>query len=189
MGAKLDLIPDKLSATVAMFELTRQDVQAPDPDDSDYSVQTGEQRVRGVELDVSGNPIPGWRIIANVSALEAEVTKDTVYDKGNRLTGVPRLSGALWSTYQLQTGSLKGLGFGAGVIAVGQREGDLENSFDVAGYTRVDASVFYDIDDKTRISLNGRNLTDRKYIENVTDSTEIYAGAPAQIVASMSVKF
>ena len=189
MGAKLDLIPDKLSATVAVFELTRQDVQAPDPDDSDYSVQTGEQRVRGVELDVSGNPIPGWRIIANVSALDAEVTKDTVYDKGNRLTGVPRLSGALWSTYQLQTGSLKGLGFGAGVIAVDQREGDLENSFDVAGYTRVDASVFYDIDDKTRISLNGRNLTDRKYIENVTDSTEIYAGAPAQIVASMSVKF
>jgi iron complex outermembrane receptor protein len=189
MGAKLDLIPDKLSATVAVFELTRQDVQAPDPDDSDYSVQTGEQRVRGVELDVSGNPMPGWKIMGNLSALEAEVTQDTVYEKGNRLTGVPRLSGALWSTYQVQTGNLKGLGFGAGVIAVGQREGDLENSFDVAGYTRVDASVFYDIDDKTRVSLNGRNLTDRKYIENVTDSTEIYAGAPAQIVASMSVKF
>ncbi|KTB90684.1 hypothetical protein AO073_21970 [Pseudomonas syringae ICMP 11293] len=189
MGAKLDLIPDKLSATLAVFELTRKDVQAPDPDDSDYSVQTGEQRVRGVELDVSGQPMPGWRIIGNVSALEAEVTKDTVYGKGNRLTGVPRMSGALWSTYQLQIGDLKGLGFGAGVIAVGQREGDLENSFDVSGYARVDASVFYDIDEKTRFSLNGRNLTDRKYIENVTDSTEIYAGAPSQVVASLSVKF
>lgn len=189
LGTKLDLIPDQLSVTLAAFELSRKNVSATDPNDRDYSVQTGEQRVRGLELDVTGTPLPGWRIIGNTSLLDAQITKDTAIEKGNYLTGVPRLSGALWSTYQLQGGDLKGLGFGVGVIAVGEREGNLENSFDVSGYTRVDASVFYDIDERTRVALNGRNLTDRKYIEMVSEATEIYAGAPAQVIASLTVKF
>ncbi|MGN2406684.1 TonB-dependent siderophore receptor [Pseudomonas syringae] len=189
IGSKLELIPDRLSATLAAFELTRKNVAATDPNDIDFSVQTGEQRVRGLELDVTGSPLPGWRIIGNASLLDAQVTQDTVIKEGNRLTGVPRLSGALWSTYQLQDGAFKGLGVGAGVITVGKRQGDLQNSFDVSGYTRLDASVFYDIDEQTRIALNGRNLSGRKYIETVSESTEVYAGAPTQVVASLIVKF
>lgn len=189
IGAKFDLIPDRLSATLSVFEITRENVAAPDPTDDNYSVQTGEQRVRGVELDVSGTPLDGWQIIGNISALNAEVTKDTVIKTGNRLDGVPIMSGSIWSSYQLQEGPLRGLGFGAGVIAVGERQGDINNSYDVSGYARLDASVFYDINDKTRISLNGRNLTDRKYIETVAGTDGNYAGAPASAVATLSVKF
>jgi iron complex outermembrane receptor protein len=35
-----------------------------DPDDPDFSIQTGEQTSRGVELDVAGEISPGWNIIA-----------------------------------------------------------------------------------------------------------------------------
>jgi iron complex outermembrane receptor protein len=112
-----------------------------------------------------------------------------VIKTGNRLDGVPIMSGSIWSSYQLQEGPLRGLGFGAGVIAVGERQGDINNSYDVSGYARLDASVFYDINDKTRISLNGRNLTDRKYIETVAGTDGNYAGAPASAVATLSVKF
>lgn len=189
VGAKFDLIPDRLSATLSVFEITRQNVAAPDPTDDNYSVQTGEQRVRGVELDVSGTPLAGWEIIGNVSALDAKVTKDTEIETGNRLDGVPILSGSIWSSYQIQNGPLKDLGFGAGVIAVGERQGDIDNSYDVSGYARIDASVFYDIDKNIRVSLNGRNLTDRKYIETAAGTDGNYAGAPASFVASVSAKF
>lgn len=189
VGAKFDLIPDRLSATLSMFEITRQNVAAPDPTDDNYSVQTGEQRVRGVELDVSGTPLEGWEIIGNVSVLDAKVTKDTEIETGNRLDGVPILSGSIWSSYQLQDGPMKGLGFGAGVIAVGERQGDINNSYDVGGYARVDASVFYDIDENIRVALNGRNLTDRKYIETAAGTDGNYAGEPASFVASVSARF
>lgn len=189
IGAKVDVIPDRLSATLSVFEITRENVAAPDPSDDNYSVQTGEQRVRGIELDVTGTPLEGWEIIGNVSALQAKVTKDTTIDVGNRLEGVPIMSGSIWSSYQLQDGPLRGLGFGAGVIAVGERQGDIDNSYDVSGYARVDASVFYDINENVRVSLNGRNLTDRKYIETVASTDGNYAGAPASAVASLSVKF
>ena len=189
VGAKFELIPDQLSATLSVFQITRQNVAAPDPEDDAYSVQTGEQRVRGVELDVSGTPLPGWEIIGNISALNAELTKDTAIDEGNKLPSVPTLSGSLWSSYQLQEGPLAGLGFGAGVIAVGERQGDIDNSYDVSGYARIDASLFYDIDENVRVSLNGRNLTDRKYIETAAGTDGNYAGAPAQVIATVSAKF
>jgi iron complex outermembrane receptor protein len=194
VGAKFDLIPDRLSATLSAFEITRQNVSAPDPSDTNYKVQVGEQRVRGVELDVSGKPMPGWDIIGNISALNAKVTKDTdtasqASRVGNRLDGVPIMSGSIWSSYQIQNGPLKNLGFGAGVVAVGERQGDIDNSYDVSGYARVDASVFYDIDKNIRVSLNGRNLTDRKYIETVAGTDGNYAGAPASFTASVSAKF
>ncbi|MFJ4142704.1 TonB-dependent siderophore receptor [Pseudomonas sp. NPDC089734] len=189
VGAKFDLIPDRLSATLSAFEITRQNVAATDPDDDNYSVQTGEQRVRGIELDVSGTPLDGWEIIGNISVLNAEVTKDTTIEVGNKLEGVPTLSGSLWSSYQLQEGPLRGLGFGAGVIGVGERQGDIDNSYDVGGYARFDASLFYDVDENIRVSLNGRNLTDRKYIETVANTDGNYAGAPASVVATVSARF
>ncbi|MGI4840960.1 MAG: TonB-dependent siderophore receptor [Janthinobacterium lividum] len=189
VGAKVDVIPDRLSATLSVFEITRENVAAPDPTDDDYSVQTGEQRVRGIELDVTGTPLQGWEIIGNISALNAKVTKDTTIEVGNRLEGVPIMSGSIWSSYQLQGGPLRGLGFGAGVIAVGERQGDIDNSYDVSGYARIDASVFYDINEHVRVSLNGRNLTDRKYIETVAGTDGNYAGAPASAIAAVSVKF
>jgi iron complex outermembrane receptor protein len=189
VGAKFDLIPDRLSATLSVFEITRENVAAPDPSDDNYSVQTGEQRVRGVELDVSGTPLEGWEIIGNVSALNAVITEDTVIKTGNRIDGVPIMSGSLWSSYQLQDGALRGLGFGAGVIAVGERQGDIDNTYDVGGYARIDASLFYDIDDHVRVSLNGRNLTDRKYIETAAGTDGNYAGEPASVVATVSARF
>ena len=189
VGAKVDVIPDRLSATLSVFEITRENVAAPDPSDDNYSLQTGEQKVRGIELDVTGKPLEGWEIIGNISALDAKVTKDTAIDVGNRLDGVPIMSGSIWSSYQLQEGPMRGLGFGAGVIAVGERQGDIDNSYDVSGYARIDASVFYDINENVRISLNGRNLTDRKYIEVVAGTDGNYAGAPASAIAAVSVKF
>lgn len=189
VGAKFDIIPEQLSATLSAFEIVRENVAAPDPEDDNWSVQTGEQRVRGVELDVSGAPMPGWQVIGNISVLNAEVTQDTVIKEGNKLTGVPTISGSLWSSYQLQEGQLAGLGFGAGVIFAGERQGDLDNSYDVGGYARIDASLFYDIDEHVRVSLNGRNLTDRKYMETVADTDGNYYGDPAHVLATLSVRY
>jgi len=41
VGAKFDLIPDRLNASVAVFEITRENIAAPDPRSDNYSVPTG----------------------------------------------------------------------------------------------------------------------------------------------------
>ncbi|MHC5824400.1 MAG: TonB-dependent siderophore receptor, partial [Nostoc sp.] len=44
VGVKTDLFDNKLSATLALYELTLTNILTTDPTDPDYSVQTGEQR-------------------------------------------------------------------------------------------------------------------------------------------------
>lgn len=188
IGAKFDLIPERLSATLALFEITRQNVAADDPADTNFSIQTGEQRVRGVELDVTGAISEGWNVIGNISVVDAKLTKDTQLPAGNRLEAVPIFSGSLWSTYQFQDGAWKDFGVGAGVIFAGKRYGDLENSFSGSGYVRFDASLFYDVSENVRVSLNGQNLTNTYYMENIS-SAGTFAGEPASVVATLNLGF
>lgn len=188
VGAKYELIPERLSATLSAFEIRRENLAANDPLDSSYSIQTGEQRVRGAELDISGEISDGWNVIGNIAVLDAKLVEDTRYEEGNRLEGVPVVSGSLWSTYQLQDGPLQGLGFGAGVFFAGKRYGDLANSYSASGYARLDMSLFYDIDEHLRVSLNARNVLDKDYIETIASSGN-YAGEPASLVATLSMGF
>lgn len=188
VGTKVDVIPDRLSTTLAVFNLTRQNVSTTDPNDSSFSIATGEQRSRGVELDVTGTLRPGWQMIASAAYLNSEITKDSTY-QGNSLVGAPTWSGSLWSTYKIGDGPLKGLGFGGGVTAVDARNGAIDNSFSVPGYMRVDASVFYDLNDHVRFSVAGKNLFDTDYIETPVGRTEIYAGEPLTVLARLTATY
>lgn len=188
IGMKYDLIPDQLTGTLSAFEITRDNLATTDPFDTSYSIQTGQQRVRGVELDVSGNIQEGWNVIGNIALLDAKLVKDSRLEEGARLEGVPIVSGSLWSTYQLQEGDLRGLGFGGGVFFAGKRYGDLANSYSASGYARTDLTVFYDLNKNVRLSLNARNIFDRDYIETVASAGN-YAGEPASVVASVSAGF
>ncbi|EHM02861.1 TonB-dependent siderophore receptor [Acetobacteraceae bacterium AT-5844] len=189
IGAKWDALPNRLSITAAIFQITKRNVATDDPRDSDYSVQTGEQRVRGVELDVAGEILPGWQVIANIGLLDAEITEDNTFRPGNRLTGVPEASGRLWTSYAFQDGPLNGLTLGGGITIVGAREGDLENSFSIDGYHTVDAAIGYAINENIELSVVGRNITDRSYIEAVSSRTEVYPGAPQTFLASLRARF
>lgn len=68
-GVKLALNDIGLSGTLAVFEQTRRNVSTPDPDPTysilGYSVQSGEQRARGVEADLLWEPIPALSLLAN----------------------------------------------------------------------------------------------------------------------------
>ncbi len=66
VGIKADL-NDKVSALLAFYDLTRANVSTPDPRDTRFSIQTGEQRSRGIEFDLSGEISPGWNIFTSAA--------------------------------------------------------------------------------------------------------------------------
>ena len=187
IGSRLDITPD-LTLSAAAFRITRNNVAAANPVNTGFSVITGQQRSEGVEADLAGQILPGWKVIGGVGYLDARITKDTTYAIGNRITAVPAFSGSIWSTYQFQGGPLRGLGIGAGVTFVGKRYGDLNNSFSVGAYTRLDAAVFYDLDEHARLSLNVRNLTDAHYIEQPYNQFNNAPGAPFSVLATITAR-
>ncbi|MBP1178332.1 TonB-dependent siderophore receptor [Methylobacterium sp. PvR107] len=187
IGSRLDLTPD-LTLSAAAFSITRNNVSATDPNNANYAVITGQQRSEGVEADLAGQILPGWKVIGGVSVLDARITKDTTFAVGNRLVGAPAFSGSIWSTYQFQQGFLLGWNIGAGVTYVGRRTGDLNNSYSVGGYARLDAAVFYDFNEHARFSINARNLTDRRYIEQPFNQTNNQPGAPFSVLATITAR-
>jgi iron complex outermembrane receptor protein len=188
VGIKTEFLKGRLSSTLAFYNTTLNNVLTSDPDNFGFSIQTGEQRSRGIEFDVAGEILPGWKVIATYAHTDAVITKDNDLPIGNRLRNVPRNSGSLWSTYTLQTGVLKGFGVGFGVFAVGERAGDIENSFVLPGYLRLDAALFYQKDD-FRIGLNFKNLSGTRYFEGSQGREEVIPGAPFGVSGTVSYSF
>jgi iron complex outermembrane recepter protein len=190
IGVKSDFLNGRLSATLAGFILERQNVPTPDPDNPGFSITTGEQTSRGIEFDIAGEILPGWNIIASATYLDARVTEDNTIPVGNRLFNAAETSASLWTTYRIQSGDLEGLGFGLGLYYVGDRPGDLVNSFTLPSYFRTDAALYYERDN-WQASLNVRNLFDVTYFSgsNGSRTSGINFGEPLTVVGSFSIEF
>ncbi|MGL6339093.1 MAG: TonB-dependent siderophore receptor [Waterburya sp.] len=188
IGIKTDIIRDRLASTLAFYDITKQNVAVTDPVDADFNIQTGEQKSRGIELDLTGTPVKGWNIIFGYAYTDAFINKDTTIPIDDRLAGVPEHQIGLWNSYEIQKGKLKGLGVGLGLYYVSQREGNLPNdNVELPGYFRVDSSLFYK-QDNWKVQLGIDNLTDIEYY-NTYEGSSVIPQAPLTILGTVSVKF
>ena len=186
IGVKQEFLDGKASGTLALYDLTKKNVLTPDPEDPDFSIQTGEQKSRGVELDLAGEILPGWKVIATYAYTDAFVSEDEDLPEGDRLQGIAENSASFWTTYELQAGNLEGLGFGLGLYFVGDREIQIPNTIQLDSYVRADAAIFYRRD-KYELALNFKNITDTEYYG--TQGFFITPEAPFTVLGNVSVKF
>lgn len=188
-GVKLDFLKRRLSATAAVFQVTRANVLATDPNDPRNTVQIGEQRSRGFEFDLNYQTFRNWNTIATYAFTDAVITNDTTRNAagefflvGNQLQGTPRQTASLWTSYEFDKGVLHGFGGGAGIFAVGRRFGDNSHTFTVPGYGRVDTAVFYKIYKQEklryRVAFNLNNVFDKLYYSGVRGRYSIEPGVP-----------
>jgi iron complex outermembrane receptor protein len=174
--------------SVSAYQLTQQNVLTPDPVNTSYRVQTGEVRMRGLELEGKAELNDAFSVIASYAYTDSEITRDNpnasgVSNQGKRLAFVPEHQAALWLDYSVQSDSAwGGLSFGGGARYVGQTYGDNANVYDVPGYTLFDAALRYDFgkaDPKMeglKASLNVSNLFDKKYVSSCIGTTGCYWG-------------
>jgi iron complex outermembrane recepter protein len=189
VGMRADL-SDRLALTLAAYHLTKTNVLTLDPNDVDFQIQVGEQRSQGIELNVAGEILPGWNVIASYAYTDAEVTEDNTIPEGTPFANVAENTASLWTTYEIQEGDLQGLGFGLGFFLVGDRPGyDFDPpEFELPGFFRTDAAIYYRRDN-WRAQININNLFDVEYYETAQTSEIVYPGAPFNMRASISYTF
>jgi iron complex outermembrane recepter protein len=187
VGVKADWLDKRFSTTLAFYDLTKINVLTSDPNNPDFSIQTGEQRSRGIEFAATGEILPGWNVIATYAYTDAKITKDNDF-AGSRLIYIPDHSANLWTTYTVPKGSLRGLGFGFGLSYIGERAGDLGDSFNIPGYVRADAALYYRRGNLS-LALNLQNLFDTNYIEASDDILRVYPGDPLTVKLSVKYQF
>jgi iron complex outermembrane receptor protein len=188
VGVRAEL-NNRLVASLAFYDITKSNVATTDPNNPDFSIGIGEQRSRGIDLNVAGEILPGWNLIASYGLIDAEVTESNDLPEGSRVQNVPRNTASLWSTYEIQNGDLQGLGFGLGLFYIDERAGDFEDTFDLPSYLRTDAAVFYRRNN-WRAAINIQNLFDVEYFRsNNFGRVAIEPGAPFTIIGSLAVEF
>ena len=170
IGVKFKPVGSNLMLTAAVFELTQQNVLTADPTNVIFSVQTGEVRVRGIELEARGNVTRELEIVGGYSKYDPKVTKSNDGFVGNYLVNTALDQAALWAKYTWLDGPVAGLGIGGGVRYVGESFGDAANTILIPNYTLFDATVSFDFkylrpDLKGwSAQINATNLTNKYYV-------------------------
>lgn len=158
VGVKYEPPGMNASVTVAAYQLTQQNVSTSDLEHTGFSVQTGEIRSRGFEIEGRATIARRLDLVAALGTTDAVITQSNQNTVGTRPTSVPRHTASLWADYRLPWFS--GVSIGAGVRHVGTTE---LNRLPVPSYTVFDAALRYQVD-KWRFALNVKNVADKTYL-------------------------
>lgn len=216
VGLKAQPLPGLL-ATLAFYQITKSNVATALFGTVGASQLAGLQRSRGVEFDLIGAITDRMTIVANYAYTDAKVIDDNAPNRlnpfglldsavfgaqggflGNHLEFAPRHSGKLFLTYDFGD---NGLGFraGGGVTASAHWWGDLQNTFLMPGYARLDGFASYTAElygHRVTAQLNLQNINNVRYFEAVDDTfnfnTAPRTGIPARpftAVGTLSFKW
>jgi len=217
-GAKLEFFNGKLRVTGGYYELVKTNIPVPDTNPAhncglgglgSCSIIIGEGRSTGPELDIQGEILPGWNVIANYTNDDVRATKSPLNPypalggslpaAGQRFPGVPRNQANLWSTYEFQSDSvLKGWKVGAGYHYMGSRPvTDTANYVPyvwplIPSYGTVDLMAAYSFSyagSKMTAQLNITNLLDRTYYGSEFNALTLAGGPQGGFYRSYGAPF
>ena len=184
IGVKSDWMGDRLSTTLAVYELELYNRRTRDPLDPTITLLSGLQRSRGIELTASGKLGGNWYMRGGIGLQDATVVKDNNGLEGKRINGVAKRNGSLFITWKPEMGWYAE----TGLTLVGQRYADNSNTTVLPGYGRWDALAGYREKDWD-VSGALTNLTDRYYYESATSAAQIMPGEPRSLVMTGTYKF
>ncbi|RAR86229.1 iron complex outermembrane receptor protein [Paracidovorax anthurii] len=189
VGIKYD--GGRLRGSLALFNITRPRAYVTA---ANVFSTAGQDRHRGVELDLQGEAARGLRVLGGVTWLDAKQRETGVAAlNGNRVIGVPRLqanAGVEWDVP-----GVRGLALDTRLVYTGASYADAANTLRVPGWTRLDLGVRY------ATEWSGRLVTLRARVDNVADRNYwasaggypgagyLVVGAPRTFTLSASVDF
>lgn len=195
VGAKFATSDEKLSGTIALFDIKKNNVLTADPANAGFSLALGSARSKGVEFDLNGE-LPGEiKIWLSYAYLDAEVGQDAGDPnfgfpilKGDPLLNIPKHSGNVLVTKDFAIGD-NTLMIGAGANYVSSRLGETGvTSFRLPDYTLVKLLASYEIGEHLRLSGEINNLFDEEYYPSSYSRLWVTPGAPRTFMVRIGYK-
>lgn len=200
-GLRWQPVGSRAFVTLGAYQITQQNIATPDPDpthicgSSVCSIQTGEGRIRGLELEGRATLGLGIAVVATATKTDSEVTKTNVAaQRGNQLPQVPEEMASLFVDYRFPGGALQGVGVGGGVRYTGESFGDAANMLRIPSYNLADLFLRYDFKDGSpldglSLSLNARNLFDKVYVATCSATSACYYGSGRTVTARLQYRW
>lgn len=180
-GVKWDFATG-LSLTAAIFEIQQ---SSPQPSDNDpATLDIIDSEIQGFELQLQGEVLPGWSVVAGYSYLDGEQV-DRLGPTGLTPRELPENMFSIWNQVEVTDR------FGIGLGLTHQDESFINNGNTAVlpAYTRIDAAAYYDVSENLRVQVNIENLTDTTYFPNAHATHQVSVGAPLNARFAVSGRF
>lgn len=193
-GVKLDLFDGRLNSTLAVYELTKQNILTSNTATADPfdQIAIGKARSQGIEFDVTGKITDKLSLVGNYAYTNTKVLKDDSGAQGNRLPNVPEHSGSLWLNYEV----VDNWKVGSGAYVAGQRQANTANNFQLPGYVRWDAMTSYQMkvgETKVTAQVNVNNILGKRYFTYADQfgnaRFDAMPAAPLTVLGSVRVEY
>ena len=198
LGTKKKLLGQRMRATFALYQLERENVAI--PDDLGVTQQAGDQRSRGVELELAAEPARGLHASLAYAYTDAELTRfaervivgfdgfgqpifATVDRSGNDPAFVPQNLVNVWVGKSFENG----FGVGGGARFIDEQFVAEDNAAKIDSAIVVDATVFYELK-SMRLSLNFKNVLDEEYEMRGFGSTSVLPAQPFAVFAGLQYR-
>jgi catecholate siderophore receptor len=163
VGAKWDVIDQRLSLTAALFQTDKTNARV--SDGLGGTINAGSQRVRGAELGWAGSLTNHWRVFGGYSYLNA-VTTDAgpgaaPGSNGLPMVMVPKHNLTLWTDYEVMPKFTLGAGMTLSSLTYASVSSTTRKW--TPGYARFDAMATYRVSRSVDLQLNVQNIFDKKY--------------------------
>ena len=184
IGVKSEWFDERLSTTLAIYELELYNRRTRDPINPELIQLSGLQRSRGIELTATGNVVGNWYVRGGIGLQDATIVKDNNGQQGNRINDVAKRNASLFVTWKPELGWYAE----TGLTLVGDRYADNQNTVILPGYGRWDALAGYRTHDwDVRAALS--NITDKTYYSSATSAAQIQVGDPRSLVVTGTYSF
>lgn len=184
-------------ASLALFETSRPSqidrIDPTDPLGRLVSTLEGDQRHRGVEGSLSGEPVEGLRVIAGASYIDADLRRTVggALD-GNTPAGVPEFTAN--ANVEWDTPFFPGFTLTGRVLHTSNQYFDATNTLSIPSWTRFDLGaryVFVAGDTPLTLRVNVDNVADKSYWASAFGSFggQLVMGLPRTVKASITADF
>lgn len=189
-GFKANFLNNRLFATLAIYQLTVQNVavNANDISNPNLFVQQGENRSRGIEAEAAGNVLPNLSVNLSYANSIARVTKSTDPTQLNTIVeNAPRNTSSSWIKYTFTDSFIKGFGISAGHSSVSARN-TLDPDIILPGYIIFNAGVHYKYQ-HLKLAFNLNNITNKTYYTGAYNNVNKWPGTPRNFMANLGYAF
>lgn len=197
IGVKSAFFNEALQTSLALFRIEQDNLAVllgiatpPGGLPQNYYREADNIVSQGVELEVTGKPLPGWNVNFGASHFKIEDEKG-----GPINTDQPRTLVKLFTTYTLP-GVLSGLTVGGGVNyrskAYSTGSNPVTNAvfrFEQDGYALVSLMARYALTEKLQLQANIENLLDKTYYSQIGFYSQYRYGAPRSFTLGATYRF
>lgn len=191
VGSKFDYLDGRGSATLAAYTITRKNLAIADQNNPGTTIPVGQQSASGVEMATSLKVTSAFLVQGNLAYTAAqyddfiENVGGTAVNRAGKVPGnIPDWVANLWLNWKLSPD----VQMGVDMRYVSQRYGNTANTIWDPAYTLFGASLSYQINRQTQLTVRAKNLTDKVYAASV-GSGSFYLGAPRSLDVTLHTLF